>query len=139
MRVLRRAGFGAFIVVALAGCSGAQPAASTPGGAAASSAAPAASASAAAACADATEAATVEVGIANFAFDPATAQAKVGDVVEWTNNDSAPHSAVIDGASCATETLAGGQSGALVFNEPGTYNYVCGIHAQMKGTVEVSG
>jgi plastocyanin len=89
-------------------------------------------------CATSTDSPSVDVTIADFAFDPQPATASVGDVVGWTNEDSAPHSAIFEDG-CGTETLATGDSGALVFNEAGTHNYVCGIHPQMKGTVEVSG
>jgi plastocyanin len=81
----------------------------------------------------------VEIAIADFAFDPEAATASVGDVVGWTNSDSAPHSAVFGDAGCGTDTLASGDAGALVFNEAGTYEYVCGIHPAMTGTLEVSG
>ena len=139
------------IALLVAACGGGSSAASSaPASARASataSVAPSASAaasassggSAGAACATSTDTPTVEVAIADFAFDPASATASVGDVVQWTNDDSAPHSAVFGDAGCGTDTLANGDSGALVFNEPGTYAYVCGIHPAMKGTLEVSG
>ena len=138
MRGLRRAGAAALVVMALVACGGsasAPPAASPP----ASPSASASGSAASAACAVSTEAATVDVSIADFAFDPATAESTAGGVVGWTNADSAPHSVVLDDGSCSTETLANGQSGALVFNRPGSYPYHCGIHPQMTGTVEVSG
>jgi plastocyanin len=104
--------------------------------------APAASQPAAAtagACADSTDPATVDVEIAGNAFSPRTVQAAVGDVIAWTNADQAAHSAVVGDAGCATDTLAQGEAGALVFTAPGTYDYVCGIHPRMTGTIEVSG
>ena len=114
-----------------------EPAASS--GGASSGGASSGGASGGTACATSTDTPAVEVAIAEFAFDPADATASVGDVVAWTNDDSAPHSAVFGDAGCGTDTLATGDSGALVFNEPGTYEYVCGIHPAMKGTLEVSG
>jgi plastocyanin len=92
---------------------------------------------AAAGCAPSTDPATVEVAIAGFAFGPSTAQASVGDVIGWTNDDSAPHSAVLDEGDCGTAVLRPGEAGALVFSAPGTYAYHCGIHPEMTGTVEV--
>ena len=137
------------LVAACGGGSGAAGVSSAPASVAASVAAsePAASsggassagASAGTACATSTDTPAVEVAIAEFAFEPADGTASVGDVVGWTNDDSAPHSAVFGDAGCGTDTLATGDSGALVFNEPGTYEYVCGIHPAMKGTLEVSG
>jgi plastocyanin len=90
-----------------------------------------------AACATSTEAATVEATIADFAFSPGTIEASVGDVVAWTNEDSAPHSVVV-GSDCRTGNLQQGNTAALVFDAAGTYAYVCGIHPTMTGTVEVS-
>lgn len=82
---------------------------------------------------------TVTVEIKDFKFSPDPVKAKVGDVVAWTNGDSASHTASLSDGSCGTDTLAQGATGALVFNAPGTYTYQCNIHpTQMKGyTIEV--
>ena len=50
------------------------------------------------------------------------------------------HSVVLDSdATCATQTLAQGKSGAITFIAPGTYAYHCGIHGNaMKGSITVS-
>jgi plastocyanin len=112
------------------------PAASTP--AAASAGASAATAKACAtAPAGSTAAATVT--IANSAFGTTTVEAKVGDVVAWTNTDSIPHTATMDDGSCDTGQIANGATAMLVFTAPGTYTYHCTIHpATMKDvTVEV--
>ncbi|MDQ3128467.1 MAG: plastocyanin/azurin family copper-binding protein [Chloroflexota bacterium] len=95
-----------------------------------------ASAPTGAACAPATAGATatVSVTIKDFAYSPQPIQAKVGDVVTWTNNDGAPHTASLEDDSCTTDTIANGATGSLVFNVPGTYTYKCKIHpGQMKG------
>ena len=102
---------------------------------------PAASESGAAteACAPSTDAGTVSATIANFAFSPATITAKVGDVVSWTNNDSAPHTATLKSdATCTTDNLANGASGGILFNTAGSYDYFCKIHPSMTGKIEVS-
>lgn len=112
----------------------------SPASAAPASEAPSAAASAAAgACAPSTTAGTVNVKIANFAFDPPTIKAKVGDTVTWTNNDSAQHTATLksDG-SCTTPNIASGSSSGITFTAAGTYDYFCKIHPQMTGKVEVS-
>ena len=123
----------------LAACSGSAtsaPAASSGGGAAS---APAASAGGAtgAACAAAPAGATAAttVTIKDFKFSPEPVQAKVGDVIAWTNQDgSTPHSATLDDGTCDTKPIAGGASASLVFTAPGTYAYHCSVHpTQMKG------
>ncbi len=88
-------------------------------------------------CAESTEAATAEVTIAGSSFGPDPIQARVGETISWTNRDQVPHSAVI-GSACRTSTLRNGETGSLAFTEAGTYEYVCGIHPSMTGTVEIS-
>ena len=127
----------------LAACSGSAtsaPAASSGGGAAS---APAASAGggtgAACAAAPAGATAATTVTIKDFKFSPEPVQAKVGDVIAWTNSDSAPHSATLDNGACDTKPIAVGATAMLVFTAPGTYTYHCAIHpTQMKGyTIQV--
>jgi plastocyanin len=92
-------------------------------------------------CAPSTAAGTVDAGMADLTFQPAAISAKVGDVVSWTNNDSAPHTATLkDVASCTTDNLAQGATGAIVFTEAGSYPFFCKVHpATMTGTITVSG
>ena len=138
-------------LLALAGCGrGASPTASTAAGAsstgasapAASTAATAGSPGTGAACAPAAAGASavVTATIKDFKYAPEPIQAKVGDVVAWKNEDSAPHTATLADDSCSTETLATGATGALTFSTAGTYTYKCLIHpGRMNGfTVVVS-
>jgi plastocyanin len=84
--------------------------------------------------------ATMDVTIQNFTFTPASLTIDKGDTIRWTNLDSAPHSAVTGQAGFATTILAQGQSTTTIFDRPGTYDYVCGVHgASMKGTLFVRG
>lgn len=130
--------------LALAACGGgtttSAPAASPAATPAASEAAPS-EGGAAAACesAPAGAAAAVEVEIRDFTYSPEPVSAAVGDVITWTNADSAPHTASLEDGSCGTENLNQGDSGGLVFNAPGTYTYRCNVHpGQMAGfTIEV--
>jgi len=127
----------------LAACSGSAtsaPAASSGGGAASAPAASAGGgtgAACAAAPAGATAAATVT--IKDFKFSPEPVQAKVGDVIAWTNSDTAPHSATLDNGACDTKPIDVGATAMLVFTAPGTYTYHCSVHpTQMKGyTIQV--
>ncbi|HEX2753896.1 MAG TPA: cupredoxin domain-containing protein [Candidatus Limnocylindrales bacterium] len=129
-----------FAIVGLAACGGgatptpASSSALTPPSAAGSAAAGAACATAAAGAT-----ATVNVSIKDFKFSPQPVQAKVGDVVAWKNDDTAPHSATMDAGTCDTDTITTGSSAMLVFTAAGTYTYHCKIHpGQMKDfTVEV--
>jgi plastocyanin len=133
---------GGLTTVALAACGGGatpSPAAST--GSAPSTAASAAGSAAAAACATAPAGGTaaVSVTVKDFSFSPEPVQAKVGDVIAWTNTGSVSHTATLDDNSCSTDQLANGATGMLVFSAPGTYPYHCKIHpTQMKGTIQVT-
>ena len=129
MRVVRT-GFALAVGLALAACgSGATPATNAPAGSAG-----------AVACVKIDTAGTVQVEIKDFSFKPEPIQAKVGDTITWTNNDSTPHSAALDDGSCPTDTIQPGTAGNLKFSVAGTYPYHCAIHpTQMKGTIIVSG
>ena len=76
--------------------------------------------------------------IAGFAFVPATLTVKVGGTATWANKDSATHTVVWQNGSEGSGSLtAGGAPYSRTFDAPGTFGYVCGIHASMKGTIVV--
>ena len=126
-------------LLTLSACSSAGASTAAPSQAAASpSASPSASTAAAGPCAPSSAAATVEVAIAEFAF-PSTIDAKVGDVIGFTNKDSAPHTATLDDDSCTTDNIAQGASAGLTFSAAGDYPFHCRIHPNMVGTIKVTG
>jgi plastocyanin len=130
-------------VLSLAACAGATSTgtggASSPSAAGSAPAASTDGGTGAGACAPSTEPGTVQAAMAGTAFDPSTIQAKVGDVIAWTNNDSIGHTATLDDdPACTTATLAGGETGALKFSAAGTYPFHCKIHSNMTGTIEVT-
>jgi plastocyanin len=83
------------------------------------------------------EAAMVVVRILKFAFGPAQLTVAPGTTITWTNADSSPHQVSVKGTALRTRVILKGQTASLTFNEPGTYEYTCGPHASMKGTIEV--
>ena len=116
------------------------PAAPSPAARAPAAAAGGSTAGGALSCATAPAGSTAAetVTIQNFSFSPQPVNAKVGDVVAWTNKDSAPHSATMDDGSCDTDPIASNATAMLVFNAPGTYTYHCKIHpGQMKDVTVV--
>ena len=130
-------------LLTLSACSSAgastAPSVAAPSQAAASPAPATAAATAAGGpCAPSAAAATVEVTIADFAF-PSTIDARVGDVIGFTNKDSAPHTATLDDDSCTTDNIAQGASAGLTFSAAGDYSFYCRIHPQMVGTIKVAG
>jgi plastocyanin len=76
----------------------------------------------------------------NIAFVPATAHAKVGDTVKWTNKDSAPHNVTyVSGPSfTSSSTFTSGGSFSLKLTKAGTIQYRCTIHPGMNGTLVVA-
>jgi len=81
------------------------------------------------------------IAIADFLFGPEKHEAKVGQKITWTNVDDSPHQVTLvaaDGKQGArTAVMLKGQSESLTFDKPGTFGYICGLHPNMKGTIEV--
>jgi len=78
-----------------------------------------------------------DVTIANFTFGPNKHAATVGQPVTWVNNDDSPHQITVLSTKERSAIITKGQSAVLPFNTAGTYEYICGLHPNMKGTVEV--
>jgi plastocyanin len=108
------------------------------GGSAAPAAATAASAVAPSAAASG-QAGAVAVTIKDFAFNPATIQAKVGETITWTNQDSTAHTVTLDDKSVDSGNVAANATFSHAFTQAGTFTYHCSIHQQMKGTITVGG
>ncbi len=89
-------------------------------------------------CAASAAVGTVAVAIKGFAFSPAAITAKVGDVVAFTNEDPASHTATLDEGDCGTDSLGTGASEGLTFSAAGTYPFHCAIHSTMTGTITVT-
>ncbi len=85
-------------------------------------------------------AATINVSISGFAFNPAKVTVHVGDTVIWTQKDSIQHTVTSDGAPALLNSalLSLGQNFSHTFSDPGTFAYHCIPHASfMKGSVTV--
>lgn len=80
---------------------------------------------------------SAKVEIVDFAYDPDPVTIEEGGKVIWLNKDSAPHTATAEDGSFDTGTLEEGKLKSESFKQPGTYEYICSIHPQMHGTVEV--
>ena len=74
----------------------------------------------------------------SYRFDPPAIQVPAGTTVTWRNSDNFTHSVSVVDGKFPLLNLSPGQSGAIIFDQPGAYNYICTYHAQdMKGTVIV--
>jgi plastocyanin len=79
---------------------------------------------------------THEVGIQGLLYGPATLKVRRGDTVVWTNKDPFPHTATAPGVF-DSGVIAAGKSWRFTARRAGTYPYVCTLHSNMKGTLEV--
>ena len=80
---------------------------------------------------------TSDVNILGFAFGPNKISVAPGKTVTWVNGDDSPHQITITSTKERSAILTKGQSHAQAFKDAGTYDYICGLHPQMKGSIEV--
>jgi plastocyanin len=85
-----------------------------------------------------------QVSMADLQFSPSEVTVSAGDTITFTNDESVPHD--VHKTSGPGEDFASGPSGGmqegdtfeLTLDEPGTYEYVCDVHAPgMAGTITV--
>ncbi len=77
-----------------------------------------------------------DVRIVGFNFMPAKITATAGKPLKFLNVDDSPHFIVVTGGP-KTDVLLRGQTASMTFDKAGAYNYICGLHPSMKGTIEV--
>jgi plastocyanin len=81
---------------------------------------------------------TIRIETSKILFAPAEIKARVGDVLEWVNNDFVAHTATArDGRFDVM--LEPGQSGSTRLQKAGSFDYYCRYHPNMTGRVTVSG
>lgn len=79
-----------------------------------------------------------DVGIADNSFSPASLTVPAGSTVTWSNGGSLPHTVTAAGAF-DSGILMSGDTFRRTFASPGTFEYVCSLHPEMKGVVVVTG
>src|SRR5215218_8916132 len=78
------------------------------------------------------------VDIKDLTYVPDSVEIPVGATVTWTNSDTVPHTATAqDRGVLQSGTLNPGDSYSQTFDQPGTFDYFCEFHANMKGTIVV--
>ena len=82
--------------------------------------------------------ATVDLGIMNFKFTPASVSVRAGATVGWTNKDGTAHTVTFTQPAVSSGTLNPHNQFTHVFTEPGTFAYHCEIHPFMHGTIVVT-
>ena len=83
-------------------------------------------------------AADTEVNIDNFTFAPKDLTVKAGTAIVFRNRDDIPHSVVGTNGAFHSKALDTDESFSFTFATPGTYDYFCGLHPQMKGRIVVT-
>jgi plastocyanin len=80
------------------------------------------------------------VPMRNNLFEKPELVVPIGTTVTWFNYDAEAHD-VIERSAILFETplVNAGESISLTFNTPGTYAYVCDLHANMEGVITVLG
>jgi plastocyanin len=73
-----------------------------------------------------------------MSFQPANANARVGQTVIWRNADSQAHTATANNGAFNTGVLGPGGESSIVMQSAGNFNYFCGIHPSMVGSLNVS-
>lgn len=78
------------------------------------------------------------VTIIDFAFQPTDVRVAAGTTVTWTNTGDATHTVKWSDGTPESEGLPNGTTYERTFDAPGTFDYVCGIHGSMAGTITVT-
>ena len=82
-------------------------------------------------------AAPAEVQVRDFAFHPAVLRVTRGTTVTWVNRDDSPHSIVLPALGLRSPPLDTGARFSHAFDQSGSFDYRCGLHPQMRGSLVV--
>ncbi len=83
------------------------------------------------------DAATIQITMENLVISPAEASAKVGDTIEWINKDIFAHTATARNGDWDV-MMPPNKTVTSVVNKPGTVEYYCRFHPNMKATLVVA-
>ena len=79
---------------------------------------------------------THRIDMKAVSFVPAQVTVRVGDTLEWDNSDIVAHTATSKEGGFDINVLPG-RKGSTVVKAPGTFNYTCRYHPNMKGQIVV--
>jgi plastocyanin len=83
------------------------------------------------------QAATIQISMENLVIAPAEASAEVGDTIEWVNKDIFVHTATARNGDWDL-TIPPKKTVTLVLKKPGSIDYYCRFHPNMKATLTVA-
>jgi plastocyanin len=78
----------------------------------------------------------IVIKMKDTAFSPQTVKAKVGQTIEWVNEDTIDHNVV--GGDLKSDTFGEGGTYSYTLKEAGSISYECTLHPGMTGTIDVS-
>jgi plastocyanin len=78
-----------------------------------------------------------DIQMKRFKFDPAHITVKAGDVLRFTNQDLAPHTATADAFGWDTGEVSKGNTIEISVTGDMEISYFCAFHPHMKGTLEI--
>jgi plastocyanin len=79
----------------------------------------------------------ITVRINGMRFEPARIIVKPGTTVTWVQESPMPHTIIGNATGLGSGTLYNGQTYSHTFEKDGLFNYYCGIHPSMTGSVVV--
>ena len=81
-----------------------------------------------------------QVEMKDIAYQPETIRVRTGETITWVNRDAVQHDVVNvkEGEEPRSELFNEGQTYEWTPTEAGTVEYLCTVHPNMKGTVEVT-
>jgi plastocyanin len=82
-------------------------------------------------------AATIQITMDNLVISPAEASAKVGDTIEWINKDIFAHTATARNSDFDVN-MPPKKTVTSVLKKPGSIDYYCRFHPNMKATLIVA-
>lgn len=82
----------------------------------------------------------VEVSVEKMQFVPQTIKIKPGTTIKWLNNEKrGNHNISFEKEGLPeSDRFFPGEFWQRTFEKPGSYPYICGIHPEMTGVVEVA-
>jgi plastocyanin len=79
---------------------------------------------------------TIRVTIDKLVFSPAEINAKVGDTIEWVNQDILAHTANVAGDWDVT--IPAGATARVDLKKAGSVEFFCRYHPSMKGRIAIA-
>lgn len=77
------------------------------------------------------------VSMRDNSFSPEAIMAPAGTTITWNNDGRAPHTVTSMDSLWDSGLLTASQNFSYVFDQPGTYRYLCVFHPGMEGTITV--